>query len=79
MIAKEYYGDAAVKYTNENNVVEDNYPMDIDMIVSAEPIFVGQDAEITISALENFNGIVTVLELQNLSELLPKKSQHSCR
>ena len=61
LIAKEYYGDAAVKYTNENNVVEDNYPMDIDMIVSAEPIFVGQDAEITISALENFNGIVTVL------------------
>ena len=61
LIAKEYYGDAAVKYTNENNVVEDNYPMDIDMIVSAEPIFVGQDAEITISAIENFNGIVTVL------------------
>ena len=55
LIAKEYYGDAAVKYTNENNVVEDNYPMDIDMIVSAEPIFVGQDAEITISAVENFN------------------------
>ncbi|WP_405265534.1 beta strand repeat-containing protein [Methanobrevibacter sp.] len=61
LIAKEYYGDAAVKYTNENNVVEDNYPMDIDMIVSAEPIFVGQDAEITISAVENFNGMVTVL------------------
>ena len=61
LIAKEYYGDSAVKYTNANNVVENNYPKDINLTVTAEPIVVGQDAEILITTIDSFNGNVTVV------------------
>ncbi len=62
LISNGNYGDSAVSYNEaNNNVVENNYPMDLDLTVTVENITVGEDAEIAIKAIDNFNGDVSVI------------------
>ena len=59
--ANELVSDDAVKYTDESNVVQHNYPLRPVLIVEAENIKVGEDAIIDISFNESVNGVVDVI------------------
>jgi hypothetical protein len=58
LVASFYKGDAAVKYTNANNVVENNLPVAPIEIV-AETVWTGNNAVVTVTAV-NTTGSVTI-------------------
>jgi hypothetical protein len=69
LIANEFYGDDAVAYTDDSNIVVDNYPMDLLMDVYAEPVYVNDEVEIEVTTIDDFSGNVTVIVNGNTENL----------
>jgi hypothetical protein len=61
LYASELVSDAAVKYDNENNTINHNYPLESALIVEADDITVGQDAIVNIRFNESVEGTVEVI------------------
>jgi predicted outer membrane repeat protein len=60
LIANELQGDDAV-YANDDVIVEDNFPADLELYVSADDIMVDDPVIIEVSTNSLFTGMVTVL------------------
>ena len=58
LVASEYKGDKAVKYTNANNVVKNNLPK-VEITVVADSVWIGNDAVVTVNVI-NGTGSVTI-------------------
>ena len=60
LIAKTLKGDDAVKFTNANNIVENNSPYKVSISVIADPVWIGSDCIVTVNVTSsNANASVT--------------------
>jgi len=60
LIASELKGDAAVKFTNADNVVENNYPVTSDLVISVEDVVYGEDAVVNVEFNPKATGTIVV-------------------